>query len=568
MSPGRIRPSAVSLPLVSRAALTFMSFLRSLSLIATGASEVVSVPPAMPTSIWPRAILLATWIAAWRPVPHACWMSVAGVSADSLEPSTDSRVRLKSRACLSTAPATTSPSRSPSQPEAGHQPVDGRRQHLLVGGVGVDGVGAGERDAVATEDGDAAGGGVHPPILDPRPSSRESDEGHVTKCGRPVTRGVTHGSGTRRTPPHVIRRTSRHERPLPGLRLLADRQDPGQEPGAAQPHPARAVRRRRPPRDRHRRGRRGRPPGGGTPHPPGLPGHRLDRGRRGGRALQGPGLRRDRHHRPLGPGRAPGVLHPPDAQPRDLPARRGAGHHRRSPSPAASASPSGPSRASPGRSARRSAGAAPSSWSTSTEGADDAIASTLAFLLSPKSAYVSGQVVRIGAHGATTAGPVADWTRPLDGKVALVTGASRGIGEQIARVLHRDGATVVGVDVPQAASELQALMRELDGDHLVLDITAKDAPAADRPPPAHRARRRRRGRAQRGHHARQEARQHGRRPLGERHRGQPHRTRADHPGAPRRGRGARQRPDHRRRLHRRASRATSARPTTPPPRPA
>ena len=122
MSPGRIRPRAVSLPLVSRAALTFMSFLRSLSLIATGASEVVSVPPAMPTSIWPSAILLATWIAAWRPVPHASWMSVAGVSADSLEPSTDSRVRLKSRACLSTAPATTSPSRSPSSPKRATSP--------------------------------------------------------------------------------------------------------------------------------------------------------------------------------------------------------------------------------------------------------------------------------------------------------------------------------------------------------------------------------------------------------------------------------------------------------------
>jgi 3-oxoacyl-[acyl-carrier protein] reductase len=109
------------------------------------------------------------------------------------------------------------------------------------------------------------------------------------------------------------------------------------------------------------------------------------------------------------------------------------------------------------------------------DGAEGAVGSTLGFLLSPKSAYVSGQVVRIGTS-AKKAAENPDWQRPLAGKVALVTGAARGIGEQIARVLARDGATVVGVDVPQAADDLIRLTKELDGDYLTLDITAKDAP--------------------------------------------------------------------------------------------
>ena len=111
------------------------------------------------------------------------------------------------------------------------------------------------------------------------------------------------------------------------------------------------------------------------------------------------------------------------------------------------------------------------------QGAENSLGSTLDFFLSPKSAYVCGQVVRIGSTELTKSTKAADPAKPLAGKVALVTGASRGLGAAMARTLHRDGATIVGLDVPQLGEDLKALMAELDGGVITVDITVKGAPA-------------------------------------------------------------------------------------------
>jgi len=106
-------------------------------------------------------------------------------------------------------------------------------------------------------------------------------------------------------------------------------------------------------------------------------------------------------------------------------------------------------------------------------GAEERIEGPLRFLLSPRSAFVSGQPLSVS--GEVRAPAKVSFVRPLAGKVALVTGAARGIGAATAELLAAEGAHVVALDRPQDDALLSQVARRLGGSLLLADLGAPDA---------------------------------------------------------------------------------------------
>ena len=110
---------------------------------------------------------------------------------------------------------------------------------------------------------------------------------------------------------------------------------------------------------------------------------------------------------------------------------------------------------------------------TVSEGAEERIEPVLRFLLSDRSSFISGQIYDVDS--VAVGSELSGWTRPLEGKTALVTGGARGIGEAICRRFAREGAFVLVVDRPEATEVGTAVAESIGGAFMGVDVACETA---------------------------------------------------------------------------------------------
>ena len=93
-------------------------------------------------------------------------------------------------------------------------------------------------------------------------------------------------------------------------------------------------------------------------------------------------------------------------------------------------------------------------------------------------AEIGAIIDRVRSGTVTEVGAVAEAARPLAGRVVIVTGAARGLGQAYTAELGRQGAAVVATDVDEAALKETAAAAGSSVHPHVCDITAPQAPRA------------------------------------------------------------------------------------------
>ena len=97
----------------------------------------------------------------------------------------------------------------------------------------------------------------------------------------------------------------------------------------------------------------------------------------------------------------------------------------------------------------------------------------LHFLFSEASAFVTAQVFRINSGGSLP--QILSLENSLTGKIALVTGAARGIGEATARKLAAEGATVIVLDRPEDSEAGKKVADSINGKFLAADMSKEES---------------------------------------------------------------------------------------------